>query len=264
MSSVDKQKMLKYSDSIPYWMALVGETVRETFAKKYLGVSGQLLWNYKNKEVSEGLPIPAGWLFKFQATSGLSLDVIMNPKQEAEKRGLISMEDHPEIFPQKEKERVLNVPTLKKEIPIADKENGGGIMADIPIPYGIATMKGIRRYRILLELLQRWVDETFPEHQRPGLIAWIVQSDNMEPTLPLHSMVLIDTQEKSVSESGIYAFQANGGSSLTFRRILPRLDGNVDVVNDNRTYGSYNAPSATVTGGASRLVGRVVFKGTKI
>jgi len=135
-------------------------------------------------------------------------------------------------------------------------------MAEIPIPYGLPTMKGIKRVRLLLDLLQRWVDEFFPERQRPTLIAWVVESDNMEPTLPIHSMVLVDTAQTSVSESGIFAFQTNG--SLTFRRVLPRLDGNVDVVNDNRAYVSYNTPPASLTSGASRVVGRVIFKGSKI
>ena len=75
-------------------------------------------------------------------------------------------------------------------------------------------------------------------------------------------MVLIDTLEKSVTEAGIYAFQTNGG--MTFRRILPRLDGNVDVLNDNRSYSSYNTPPATLTMGASKIIGRVIFKGGRI
>lgn len=136
------------------------------------------------------------------------------------------------------------------------------VMAEILIPYGLPTMKGIKRVRLLLDLLQRWVDEFFPERQRSTLIAWVIESDNMEPTLPIHSMVLVDTSQISVNESGIFAFQTNG--SLTFRRVLPRLDGNVDVVNDNRSYVSYNTPPASLTSGASRVVGRVIFKGSKI
>jgi len=147
------------------------------------------------------------------------------------------------------------------EIPILE-EKEEIVMTEIPIPYGLPTMKGIKRCRLLLDLLQKWVDEFFPEGQRPTLIAWIVESDNMEPTLPLHSMVLVDTAQTSVSESGIFAFQTDG--SLTFRRVLPRLDGNVDVVNDNRAYVSYNTPPVSLTSGASRVVGRVIFKGSKI
>ena len=50
MSSPEATKSLKFSDLIPYWMILVGESVRERFARKFLGVGGQILWNYMNKE----------------------------------------------------------------------------------------------------------------------------------------------------------------------------------------------------------------------
>lgn len=139
-------------------------------------------------------------------------------------------------------------------------------LTEIKILYGHPEWRekntSVERYRIMLEALKSWIDGLFTPRQTESLIAWIVDSDNMIPILPMKSLILIDTSQVKPNEAGIYAFKNNG--SLTFRRILPRLDGNVDVLNENPSYGSYNCHPAVLVSGPSSVVGRVVFVGNKI
>ena len=124
-------------------------------------------------------------------------------------------------------------------------------------------MKGNKKYRILLDTPQNWADEIFPVAQRSGLISWVIDSDNMEPSLPVNSLVLIDTSQTDIRVAGIYAFESSG--YMTFRRLYLRPDGNIDVFNDNKAYPSHCVPPKSLLESAEmKIVGRVIFKGDKL
>ena len=137
---------------------------------------------------------------------------------------------------------------------------------DIHIPYGHDGVRESGRYRILLEILRDWVDSTFSELQKKSLVAWIVDTDTMEPALGIGNLVLIDTSIKmteQVTGGGIYAFRAGG--HVVFRRIFRRLDGDMDMVNENRAYvSSHENLESLLSKGRTTILGRVVFSGKKI
>ena len=223
-------------DVIPKLMKAAGVRTNAELAK-FLGITPQNIWNAKDKS-----KIPVGWVMKIHEKTGKSVEEII--KEEIN----VGAELGPSALQQTARSMV---------------GDGDSVVAESRVPYGLSTMKGSRKYRILLDMLQEWVDEVFPVAQRPGLVSWVIDSDNMEPSLPMNSMVLIDTNQTNIMAAGIYAFQASG--YMTFRRLNLRPDGNIDVVNDNKAYPSQSVPPKSLLESAEmKIIGRVIFKGNKI
>ena len=61
-----------------------------------------------------------------------------------------------------------------------------------------------------------------------------VVGDSMEPTLNSDNIIFIDKTKTDVSRDGIYAFTTNHG--LFVKRIQRRVDGQLDVISDNKDY----------------------------
>lgn len=61
-----------------------------------------------------------------------------------------------------------------------------------------------------------------------------VVGDSMEPTLNSNNIIFIDKTKTDVSRDGIYAFTTNYG--LFVKRIQRRVDGQLDVISDNKDY----------------------------
>ncbi|MEA3384078.1 MAG: S24 family peptidase [Campylobacterota bacterium] len=61
-----------------------------------------------------------------------------------------------------------------------------------------------------------------------------VTGDSMEPTLNNGNIIFIDKTKNNVSKDGIYAFVNENG--LFVKRIQRRVDGNLDVISDNKEY----------------------------
>ena len=61
-----------------------------------------------------------------------------------------------------------------------------------------------------------------------------VIGDSMEPTLNSSNIIFIDKTKTDVSRDGIYAFTTNHG--LFVKRIQRRVDGQLDVISDNKDY----------------------------
>ncbi len=61
-----------------------------------------------------------------------------------------------------------------------------------------------------------------------------VIGDSMEPTLNSNNIIFIDKTKRDVSRDGIYAFTTNHG--LFVKRIQRRVDGQIDVISDNKDY----------------------------
>jgi len=230
-----KQKFeLKFEDVVPKMMKIIGA---KTYVKlsKHLGIKPQSITNFKNKG-----SFPVGLGIKFALKNNVPVESIIPKKGEHVGDRLAGRLYSPDESVEPE--------TFIKEM---------------SIPYGLPPGQGPGSFKISLEVLETWADEFFPPNQRSTLIASIVDSDNMEPTLPMFSMVLIDTSQTNIRSAGIFAIQEEG--HLTFRRLYPRLDGNIDVINDNRAYPSQILPlQSLLENPRLKVAGRVIFLGNKI
>ena len=100
-------------------------------------------------------------------------------------------------------------------------------------------VKDTRMANVLLEVLMPWIEMNFGSSAIRGLVeGWIMNSDNMEPSIHSGDLVLIDTSFTRVNGSGIYAF--NDGRKTLIRRIYERLDGAIDLCSDNPKYKNDN------------------------
>jgi hypothetical protein len=245
--SMGKQALsVKYSEVVPKIMEIAG--IKEGHGAmaqlaRVLGVEPQSLNNFRNKNQ---LPLARVQLFCLQ--NNIPVETLID----GGKHMGITKEDG-----------------FREKTGVVDKalDISSGVQLVISIPYGTETWrsqhKDTDRLNITLEVLREWVDNLFTKEQQRNLMAWLVDGDNMEPALHRGAVVLIDTTDKNIGTSGIFAFQTNG--NLAFRRLYPRLDGNVDVINDNRAYPSMNTPPQLITENPHmRIIGRVIFCGNKI
>ena len=224
---------LKFEDVVPRMMQLIKA---KTYAQlsKHLGITPQSITNFKNKG-----SFPAGLVIKFAMENNVRIE---------------------NIIP-KEGEQVGD--RLGDKLYAPDEVEPETFIGEMTIPNGLPPGQGPNRVKISLELAETWVNEIFPPNQRSTLITGIVDSDNMEPTLPKLSMVLIDTSQTNIRSAGIFAIQED--ERLTFRRLHPRLDGNVDVINDNHAYPPQTIPlQSLLENPRLKVVGRVIFLGNKI
>ncbi len=63
-----------------------------------------------------------------------------------------------------------------------------------------------------------------------------VVGDSMEPTLNNDNIIFIDKTKNDCNRDGIYAFTTEHG--LFVKRIQKKVDGNLDIISDNRDYPS--------------------------
>lgn len=78
-----------------------------------------------------------------------------------------------------------------------------------------------------------------------------VVGDSMEPTLNSENIIFIDKTKQDVSRDGIYAFTTTHG--LFVKRIQRRVDGQLDVISDNKDY-----PIQILDKNEVKIVGKVV------
>jgi phage repressor protein C with HTH and peptisase S24 domain len=246
MSSVKDTKnevLLNFSYIYPFLKNKLNLKTQEELAEK-LGIRPSAVTNAKAKGI-----MPPKWI------SSLAL------------QKLITWEEFTELMQKKEEPPGMD--KAPKPVPIAEARpmeapvTTDGIISQISIPYGTGATKA-RRYKVMLELLQRWVDETFPVEQRHHIFAWIVDEDNMEPTITRKSLVLVDGADHNLQAKGIFAFNSNG--HMTLLRAYPHGDGvNIDLVNDNRNYPPTHLPEKNLTDGPGiRVAGRVIFRGCRV
>jgi phage repressor protein C with HTH and peptisase S24 domain len=101
--------------------------------------------------------------------------------------------------------------------------------------------------------------------QRLGLSAknarlMVVKGDAMAPTLVAGDTILIDTSVDDVEELGIYVIRAD--DRLMIKRIVPKLDGSLQVMSDNPLYAPEQVSQSEAT--ALRIVGQVRWFGRSI
>lgn len=78
-----------------------------------------------------------------------------------------------------------------------------------------------------------------------------VVGDSMEPTLNSDNIIFIDKSRKDGFKDGIYAFTTNHG--LFVKRIQKRVDGNLDIISDNKDY-----PTQVLATNELEVLGKVV------
>ena len=78
-----------------------------------------------------------------------------------------------------------------------------------------------------------------------------VTGDSMEPTLNNDDILFIDKTKNDCNRDGIYAFTTTHG--LFVKRIQKRVDGNLDIISDNKDY-----PSQILSAGEIKILGKVI------
>ena len=78
-----------------------------------------------------------------------------------------------------------------------------------------------------------------------------VVGDSMEPTLNNDNIIFVDKTRNDAARDGIYAFTTVHG--LFVKRIQKRVDGNLDIISDNKDY-----PSQILSAGDIKVVGKVI------
>jgi hypothetical protein len=109
---------------------------------------------------------------------------------------------------------------------------------------------------VCMEVAERWAREAFPGPSKEDIAVYCVQSDNMNGTIRVNDMLLIDRSVNKILADGIYVFETHAGS-VNLRRVHLRLDGRIDVVNDNRMYASNNTTIEELLKTA-KVIGRVL------
>lgn len=78
-----------------------------------------------------------------------------------------------------------------------------------------------------------------------------VVGDSMEPTLNNDNIIFLDKTKNDAARDGIYAFTTTHG--LFVKRIQKRVDGNLDIISDNKDY-----PSQVLNSSEINVIGKVI------
>ncbi len=78
-----------------------------------------------------------------------------------------------------------------------------------------------------------------------------VDGESMEPTLQDGSIVFIDREQTNINKDGIFVASTTAG--LFIKRIRQRADGMIELISDNKAYGS-----ELITPSEIEIIGRVV------
>ncbi len=270
MSRTKFTESLKYSEAVPRLMKFLKISTPAGFAK-YLGISTAARWNAENKDI-----VRQSWLNTISMKENLPLGEVINIAGGKEKT-----EDERKAIAASGGYGILRSIEANTSRPLTLEGEGGQpegkrqteaevpreileeVLEEIPIQYGLPSMAKPRRYKVKMDLVKEWVDQSFPPASRSNLISWIVDEDTMAPTIKRNSFVLIDRGDLNVKAAGIFGFQND--THIRISRVYPRLDGNIDIVNDNRAYPSFNCPEKQLyENPAFRVIGRVIFYGNHV
>ncbi len=102
-----------------------------------------------------------------------------------------------------------------------------------------------------LEVPAYFIDRLGGKENLKNIDAINVVGDSMEPTLNDDNIIFLDKTKNDCSRDGIYAFTTIHG--LFVKRIQKRVDGNLDIISDNKDY-----PSQILNNSDIKIVGKVV------
>lgn len=102
-----------------------------------------------------------------------------------------------------------------------------------------------------LEVPPYFINMLGGEENLKNIDAINVVGDSMEPTLNNDNIIFVDKTKNDASRDGIYAFTTVHG--LFVKRIQKRVDGNLDIISDNKDY-----PCQVLNSNDLTVVGKVV------
>ena len=102
-----------------------------------------------------------------------------------------------------------------------------------------------------LEIPAYFIDRLGGKDNLKNIDAINVVGDSMEPTLNDDNIIFLDKSKNDCSRDGIYAFTTIHG--LFVKRIQKRVDGQLDIISDNKDY-----PSQVLNNTDIKIVGKVV------
>ena len=102
-----------------------------------------------------------------------------------------------------------------------------------------------------LEVPAYFIDRLGGKENLKNIDAINVVGDSMEPTLNDDNIIFLDKTKNDCSRDGIYAFTTIHG--LFVKRIQKRVDGNLDIISDNKDY-----PSQILNNSDIKIVGKVI------
>ncbi len=102
-----------------------------------------------------------------------------------------------------------------------------------------------------LEVPQYFINMLGGQENLKNIDAINVVGDSMEPTLNNDNIIFVDKTRNDAARDGIYAFTTVHG--LFVKRIQKRVDGNLDIISDNKDYPSQILSSADI-----KVVGKVI------
>ncbi len=108
-------------------------------------------------------------------------------------------------------------------------------------------------YADTLEIPESFVHYLGGERELKNIEALKVSGDSMEPTFSYDDTVFINRSKTDIQRGGIFVLRTEGG--LFIKRVLPRVDGKVDIISDNDIY-----PVQTLPASEMQILGRVVAK----
>jgi phage repressor protein C with HTH and peptisase S24 domain len=189
-----------------------------------LEVSPQAITNFKNRG-----KIPVGLIIRYAERNKQSVDHLLNLK--GEKR----------MGSQKEGDDQTEPQTL--------------------IPYLREALIGIGGLEILnVELKSEWVKKTLPP-DKGKLAMFLMDADNMTPTIIINDALIIDRMVDHIAGSGIYAFKKH--NEIIVHRVYLALDGSIEVLNDNSSYPPEKYQKSMLDTLNEQVVGRVIWKGSQ-
>jgi phage repressor protein C with HTH and peptisase S24 domain len=89
------------------------------------------------------------------------------------------------------------------------------------------------------------------ERELKNIEAINVSGDSMEPTFSYGDIVFINRSKQNLSRGGIFTINTEHG--LFIKRLQQRIDGNIDIISDNKDY-----PTQVVSPNELEMIGRVV------
>ena len=105
----------------------------------------------------------------------------------------------------------------------------------------------------MLEIPQEFVSYLGGERELKNIEALKVSGDSMEPTFSYDDTIFINRAKTDIQRGGIFVLRTQGG--LFIKRLLPRVDGKVDIISDNDIYPIQTLPKEEI-----EVLGRVVAK----
>jgi len=104
-----------------------------------------------------------------------------------------------------------------------------------------------------VEMPLEFVNRLGGESELKYIEAINVSGDSMEPTFSYNDIVFINRSKTDINRGGIFTIKTEAG--LFIKRIVPKIDGNIDIISDNEVYSTQTLNPAEI-----EVLGRVVCK----